>query len=69
MFRDFLRTEFSEENVEFWIACEEYKSVPTNKLAMQANRIYSDFVAVQAAREVRFLTLRFHLYVYVWLSY
>ena len=52
LFRDFLRTEFSEENIEFWIACEEYKSCKSNKLDAQAQKIFSDFVAVQAPHEV-----------------
>lgn len=52
LFKDFLRTEFSEENVEFWIACEEYKNVKSNKLNARAEEIFSDYVAVQAPREV-----------------
>ncbi|KAK2167899.1 hypothetical protein LSH36_22g01019 [Paralvinella palmiformis] len=52
LFKDFLRTEFSEENVEFWIACEEYKNVKSNKLNARAEEIFSDYVAVQAPREI-----------------
>ncbi len=52
MFRDFLRKEFSEENVEFWLACEEYKSLKSNQLIPRAQEIFTDFVAVQAAHEV-----------------
>ncbi|WAR30949.1 RGS16-like protein [Mya arenaria] len=33
MFRSFLKSEFSEENIEFWSACEEFKNIRTNKLA------------------------------------
>ena len=51
LFRDFLRTEFSDENVEFWVACEEYKQLKTNYSPI-AQRIYSDYVAIQAPREV-----------------
>jgi len=57
LFKDFLRTEFSEENVEFWIACEEYKNVKSNKLNARAEEIFSDYVAVQAPREVCFVCL------------
>ncbi|KAM9479380.1 regulator of G-protein signaling 8 isoform 2-T2 [Salvelinus alpinus] len=28
-FRAFLKTEFSDENIEFWMACEEYKKIKT----------------------------------------
>ena len=52
MFRDFLQSEFSDENLEFWIACQEYKNLKDNKLAAHAQKIYVDFVAVQAPREV-----------------
>ena len=44
--------EFSEENLEFWIACEEYKQQKSAKLEARANKIFTDFVAVQAPREV-----------------
>lgn len=53
MFRDFLRSEFSDENLEFWIACEEYKNLKAAKIPEQAQKMYTDFVAVQAPREVR----------------
>jgi hypothetical protein len=52
LFREFLRTEFSEENIEFWIVCEEYRSLRPSKMSERAQEIYNDFVAVQAPREV-----------------
>ncbi|XP_064650359.1 regulator of G-protein signaling 3-like isoform X2 [Lineus longissimus] len=52
LFREFLRTEFSEENIEFWIVCEEYSSLKPSKMSERAQEIYNDFVAVQAPREV-----------------
>lgn len=57
LFRCYLRTEFSDENIEFWIACEQYKRAAltpgrsARKLAARAQRIYQEFVAVQAPRE------------------
>lgn len=52
-FRAFLKTEFSEENLEFWLACEEFKKIrSTTKLATKAHRIFEEFVDVQAPREV-----------------
>ena len=59
LFRCYLRTEFSDENIEFWIACEQYKRAAltpgrsARKMAARAQRIYQEFVAVQAPREVR----------------
>lgn len=52
LFREFLASEFSDENLEFWIACEEFKGVESSKLIAQAQKIYTDFIAIQAPREV-----------------
>ncbi|XP_075472665.1 regulator of G-protein signaling 8 isoform X2 [Ascaphus truei] len=52
-FRTFLQTEFSEENLEFWVACEEYrKTRSVNKLPAKARCIFQEFIDVQAPREV-----------------
>ncbi|GFV04075.1 regulator of G-protein signaling 3 [Trichonephila clavipes] len=52
LFRAFLSREFSEENIEFWLACEDYKRTRANKLIPKARKLYDDFVAVQAPKEV-----------------
>ncbi|KAJ1172053.1 hypothetical protein NDU88_003905 [Pleurodeles waltl] len=53
IFRAFLKTEFSDENLEFWVACEEYKKIrSTSKMASKAKKIYQEFIDVQAPREV-----------------
>ncbi|CAH8666907.1 unnamed protein product [Schistosoma curassoni] len=53
LFKDFLSTEFSDENIEFWIACQDYKHTTNpKKLAIKANQIFTEFIAVQANREV-----------------
>jgi len=52
LFRDFLRSEYSDENLEFWIACEEYRTLKDDRLVAQAQKIFADFVAIQAPREV-----------------
>uniref|UniRef100_A0A4W3GQ78 RGS domain-containing protein n=1 Tax=Callorhinchus milii TaxID=7868 RepID=A0A4W3GQ78_CALMI len=52
-FRAFLCSEFSEENLEFWLACEDYRSTRTSaELANKAQRIYREFITVQAPKEV-----------------
>ncbi|CAH2311373.1 regulator of G- signaling 8, partial [Pelobates cultripes] len=52
-FRSFLQTEFSEENLEFWVACEDYrKTRSVNKLPAKARRIFQEYIDVQAPREV-----------------
>ncbi|VUZ55037.1 unnamed protein product, partial [Hymenolepis diminuta] len=53
LFKEFLATEFSDENIEFWIACEEYKTITQpKKQQAKAQRIYEDFIATQACREI-----------------
>ncbi|XP_067865525.1 regulator of G-protein signaling 3-like [Heterodontus francisci] len=52
-FKGFLRTEFSDENIEFWQACEDYRRTKSNsKLTSKAKRIFEEFIATQAPREV-----------------
>ncbi|KAL2089763.1 hypothetical protein ACEWY4_014451 [Coilia grayii] len=52
-FRSFLKTEFSDENIEFWLACEDYKKIKTPaKLMSKAEKIYKEFIDVQAPREI-----------------
>eukprot|EP01136_Pigoraptor_vietnamica_P012439 Opistho-1_new@52364 len=52
MFREFLRKEYSEENLKFWLACEEIKKVPPAKLKDEIMKIYNDYVAPSAQNEV-----------------
>ncbi|XP_044157671.1 regulator of G-protein signaling 5 [Bufo gargarizans] len=52
-FQNFLKMEFSEENIEFWMACEDYKKTKTpTKLALKAKKIYEEFIQAEAPREV-----------------
>lgn len=52
LFKGFLKSEFSEENLEFWIACEEFRYTKDNNISIQAQKIYGDYVAFQAPKEV-----------------
>lgn len=52
-FRTFLKSEFSEENVEFWLACEDFKKTESaEKIASKAKMIYSEFIVADAPKEV-----------------
>ncbi|KAG7457220.1 hypothetical protein MATL_G00244220 [Megalops atlanticus] len=52
-FREFLKTEYSEENILFWLACEDYKKIKsTPEMISTANRIFSEFVQVEAPRQI-----------------
>ncbi|XP_078417875.1 regulator of G-protein signaling 5-like [Cetorhinus maximus] len=52
-FRAFLRSEYSEENIEFWLACEDYKKTksPTKRVS-KAKKIYLEFIETDAPKEV-----------------
>ncbi|XP_055487304.1 regulator of G-protein signaling 3-like isoform X2 [Leucoraja erinacea] len=52
-FKGFLHTEFSEENIDFWQACEDYRNTKSaGKLAAKARNIFAEFVTIHAPREV-----------------
>ncbi|XP_072243193.1 regulator of G-protein signaling 3-like isoform X2 [Leuresthes tenuis] len=53
VFRHFLRMEFSEENLDFWLAVERFKRThPFSKMAASAVKIYDEFISTNAARQV-----------------
>ncbi|KAG9351060.1 hypothetical protein JZ751_024950, partial [Albula glossodonta] len=52
-FRAFLMAEFSEENIAFYLACEEYRRTKSStKLQAKANSIYKEFIDDDAPKEV-----------------
>lgn len=56
MFENFLRTEYSEENLLFWFACQKYKkrTIETD-MAEAAKMIFEEFVQVDAPRQVQYV--------------
>lgn len=54
VFSQFLRKEFSEENIEFWLACEEFKTIDSEtKMLSKAKYIYTVFCEPDSPKEVR----------------
>uniref|UniRef100_A0A3Q2YLA7 Regulator of G-protein signaling 1 n=1 Tax=Hippocampus comes TaxID=109280 RepID=A0A3Q2YLA7_HIPCM len=52
-FRESLQSEHSEENLLFWLACEEYKKIKNvPEMISSANRIYSEFVQTEAPKQI-----------------
>lgn len=51
-FASFLKSEFSEENMDFWVACEDYKKTAPSKLAVKAKQIYQQYVEADAPNQV-----------------
>ncbi|XP_078731313.1 regulator of G-protein signaling 20-like isoform X1 [Lampetra fluviatilis] len=53
VFREFLRTEFSEENLLFWLACEDLKKEENkNVVEEKARTIYEDYISILSPKEV-----------------
>ncbi|XP_035277181.1 regulator of G-protein signaling 5-like isoform X2 [Anguilla rostrata] len=52
-FRAFLVSEYSEENLTFYLACEDYRNTTsTSKLSVKAKKIYEEYIGSDAPREV-----------------
>ncbi|CAB1428300.1 unnamed protein product [Pleuronectes platessa] len=52
-FQTFLESEFSEENIKFWLACEDFRSTASlDDLRWKAEEIYTEFIQPMACREV-----------------
>ncbi|VDN98823.1 unnamed protein product [Rodentolepis nana] len=52
-FREFLRSEYSEENILFWLACEDLKEETYSKAVEEKARlIYEDYISILSPKEV-----------------
>ncbi|XP_005999274.1 regulator of G-protein signaling 10 [Latimeria chalumnae] len=52
-FREFLKMEYSEENVLFWLACEDFKRTQDKKQQKEkAKQIYMTFLSNKASSQV-----------------
>uniref|UniRef100_A0A7E4VI31 RGS domain-containing protein n=1 Tax=Panagrellus redivivus TaxID=6233 RepID=A0A7E4VI31_PANRE len=52
-FAEFLKSEYSDENILFWQACEELKRERnTEKVEEKARIIYEDFISILSPKEV-----------------
>ncbi|KAL7397673.1 hypothetical protein ABVT39_026208 [Epinephelus coioides] len=52
VFGHFLKSEFSEENLDFWVACEDYKKSTPSEMATKAKKLYQQHVEADAPNEV-----------------
>ncbi|KAK3588659.1 hypothetical protein CHS0354_033504 [Potamilus streckersoni] len=52
LFREFLKSEYSEDNLDFWTACEEFKSTKPSQYVERAQRIFSEYIAIKAPKEI-----------------
>ncbi|XP_062064719.1 regulator of G-protein signaling 2-like [Lepus europaeus] len=52
-FRAFLKSEFCEENIDFWLGCEDFKKIKSpRKLSSKARKMYVEFIEKDAPKEV-----------------
>jgi len=59
VFREYLRLEYSEENMLFWLAVEELKNEQDERRVLEQVRlIYEDFISILSPREVSERTIR-----------
>jgi regulator of G-protein signaling len=52
LFEDFLKSEVSQENLRFWLACENFKKSRHSEVAVNAAQIYDEFIKDLAAQQV-----------------
>lgn len=52
LFKAFLQREFCEENLEFWLAVEQFRKSSESKLQSKGEEIYKLFVAPDSPKEV-----------------
>lgn len=52
VFTSFLKSEFSQENINFWVACEEYKKTPPSQMQTRAKQIFQQYIEADAPNEV-----------------
>ena len=52
-FRNFLKSEYSDENIEFWLTCEDFKKVKSSfRMSSRAKKIYEQFIKAESPKEV-----------------
>ena len=57
MFKDFLKSQHSLENLNFWLDVEKYKQANGDLRACEAKRIYESYISIMSPTEVRILNV------------
>ncbi|XP_014352860.1 regulator of G-protein signaling 13-like [Latimeria chalumnae] len=53
VFRAFLKSEFSDENIQFWLACESYKKIKSSKkLSKMAMNMFKEFIEPDSLKQI-----------------
>ena len=62
VFREFLKCEYSEENILFWLACEDLKKDNNPEVVEEKARIiYEDYISILSPKEVGHVRLHVHV--------
>nr|XP_061791181.1 regulator of G-protein signaling 21-like [Nerophis lumbriciformis] len=52
-FHSYLQSEFSDENIEFWLACQNFRATASqDNLQWKAKDIYKEFIQPTACKEI-----------------
>ncbi|KAG1938567.1 regulator of G-protein signaling 4 isoform X2 [Pimephales promelas] len=51
-FASFLQSEYSQENIEFWVACEDFKQTSVDKMNLKAKMIFERYIDADSPSEV-----------------
>ncbi|KAG7526199.1 hypothetical protein JOB18_037938 [Solea senegalensis] len=53
IFQAFLKSEFSDENIEFWLVCEDYRKIKSSfRMSSRAKKIFKRYIQAEAPREI-----------------
>lgn len=53
IFQAYLKSEFSDENIEFWRVCEDYKKIKSSfRMSYRAKMIFKRYIQAEAVREI-----------------
>ncbi|KAL7984819.1 hypothetical protein Chor_003389 [Crotalus horridus] len=53
VYKSYLKSEYSDENMEFWLACEKYKKILSQrKRISEAQKLFKEYIQPQAPKEI-----------------
>lgn len=60
IYKTYLKTEHSDENIEFWLACEAYKKITSQRKRIYvARKLFTNYIQSQAPKEVIYPNMSF----------
>lgn len=60
IYKTYLKTEHSDENIEFWLACEAFKKITSQRKRIYvARKLFTSYIQPQAPKEVTYPNMSF----------